>query len=75
VPITLVRNWKVWALITFGAIRTRQTTRADDANEPIDEAHGAKLRYLEAVQRVLNREASDQDWALINEHHERTPVV
>jgi hypothetical protein len=72
----------VVALIALGAIRTRRTTRADDAkvdaflvSEPLDEAHFAKLRYLEAVKRVLDREASDQDWALINEHHERTPVA
>ncbi len=63
------------ALIAFGAMRTRRTRHADDANEPLAEADFAKVRYLEAVKRVLDREASDQDWALINEHHKRTPVV
>jgi hypothetical protein len=69
-------------LIGFAAIRTRRATRGDDTNidpfpasEPLDEDQFAKARYLEAVERVLNRQASDQDWALINEHHERTPVA
>jgi hypothetical protein len=69
-------------LIAFGAIRVRSAMRADDATldavlagEPLDETHLAKLRYLEAIERVLNRDASDQDWALIKEHHERTPVA
>ena len=65
----------------FGAICARRRTQADDAadtflaGELFDDAHLAKLRYLEAVERVLSRDASDQDWALIKEHHERTPVA
>ena len=69
-------------LIAFGVIRVRSAMRADDAavdavlaGEPLLETHLAKLRYLEAIERVLSREASDHDWALIKEHHERTPVA
>ena len=69
-------------LISIGAIRAGRAMREDAANfdafragEPSDETHLAKLRYLEAVRRVLNREASDRDWTLINEYHERTPVA
>jgi hypothetical protein len=69
-------------LIAFGAIRARRAQGADDANidvflagDPLGDAYLAKLRYLEAIERVLNREASDQDWRLIKEHHEGTPVA
>ncbi len=67
-------------LIAIGAIRAGRAMREDAANfdafragEPSDETHLAKLRYLEAVRRVLNREASDRDWTLINEYLRADP--